>query len=293
MRDVNPRSPLALAATNGQREIVKILLLHGARPEALDTYDWDPLHWAALLGDFDATALALAQGSDPNVRNGQGSTPLHIAAAEGHLALVEMLLTHGADLHARDEVNDMPLHVAAREGRHKIVEILLARGANPNALNEFNWTPYHMTVAMEPVAPKGMSSDIVPGSEEIDYAKVKRLLYEHGADSVHYLWRMYHCLEEQEGLLLRIASFYGNQDIGRYHSCSLGNTSDFSGRTPLHMAAGQGHLAVMQVLLAHGAKPEARDERGRTAWHWALNAGYRESASLLIAYGADLDPADG
>ena len=196
---------------------------------------------------------------------------------------MDILLAHGADLHARDEVNDMPLHAATREGRHKIVAILLARGANPNALNEFNWTPSHMMVAME--------HGITSRSEEIDYAEVDRLLGEHGANSVYYLRFLGggYCLEEPAGLLLRIASFYGKQDSVR-HSCSPINASDSLDRTPLHMAAGRGHLAVMQELLARGAKPEARDERGRTAWHWALNAGYGESMGLLLAYGADLDP---
>lgn len=36
------------------------------------------------------------------------------------------------------------------------------------------------------------------------------------------------------------------------------------GRTPLHLAAAQGHLGLAQLLLRHGATPHPKDEAGDT-----------------------------
>jgi ankyrin repeat protein len=41
-------------------------------------------------------------------------------------------------------------------------------------------------------------------------------------------------------------------------------SNDKDGMTPLHFAAGKGHKAVVEVLLAHGAEVNAKDIRGQT-----------------------------
>ena len=43
-----------------------------------------------------------------------------------------------------------------------------------------------------------------------------------------------------------------------------------------------------EVLLAHGAKVNARDDSGRTPLHWAALNGYCEVARVLIKHGADM-----
>ncbi|MGH7341548.1 MAG: ankyrin repeat domain-containing protein, partial [Candidatus Rokuibacteriota bacterium] len=60
------------------------------------------LHIAAGMGETDAARVLLAHGADPNASSHEGHGPLHFAARNGHHAMIELLLEHGADLFARD-----------------------------------------------------------------------------------------------------------------------------------------------------------------------------------------------
>ena len=62
-----------------------------------------PLHWAAVGGHKDVVELLLAHGAEVNARYSDGYTPLHYAAANGHKDVVELLLANEADVNAKDE----------------------------------------------------------------------------------------------------------------------------------------------------------------------------------------------
>jgi ankyrin repeat protein len=61
--------------------------------------------------------------------------------------------------------------------------------------------------------------------------------------------------------------------------------------TPLHNAAAQGHLAVMQTLLEQGADVNAADWRGVTPLIDAAYFGQLDAVKLLLQRGADINAA--
>lgn len=61
------------------------------------------------------------------------------------------------------------------------------------------------------------------------------------------------------------------------------------GDYPLHVAVGQGRVAIARELLEHGARVDVRDAQGRTPLHVALAQGKVPAAELLRAHGADDD----
>ena len=57
--------------------------------------------------------------------------------------------------------------------------------------------------------------------------------------------------------------------------------------TPLMLATLQNNLAIVSLLLAAGAKTEARDEEGRTSLMLAAQKGHVDCVHALLAKGAD------
>ena len=133
------RTPVQLAASIGDLEMVEILLNHGA-----DVNDYpDPrygrtaLQGASLLEPGPAKMklvdFLLSRGAevsaDPAVHG--GLTAVQAAAISGDLQLVEMLLSKGADINGREAFEDgrYAIEGAAECGRLDMVQMLLNAGA--------------------------------------------------------------------------------------------------------------------------------------------------------------------
>ena len=146
--DTNP-NPLMLAAGNGDKYVVQLLLDRGADPNMASQNGITPLHWATSWAGFwpfkdgfkDVVHILLENGANPNMATTDGTTPLHYAVHYyGHKDLVELLLARGAEPNMADQGGNTPLHVAAREGYKDVVHLLLGKGAEPNMLGH-NMTP--------------------------------------------------------------------------------------------------------------------------------------------------------
>ncbi|ESK88051.1 60 kda lysophospholipase-like [Moniliophthora roreri MCA 2997] len=66
-----------------------------------------------------------------------------------------------------------------------------------------------------------------------------------------------------------------------------------SGRTPLHIAALNGHTCCIDILLHSGALVHLRDGLGHTALYYAARQNHLEAVEMLVAAGATLSGSDG
>ncbi|KAL8962171.1 MAG: hypothetical protein Q9193_001388 [Seirophora villosa] len=66
------------------------------------------------------------------------------------------------------------------------------------------------------------------------------------------------------------------------------NEADYSGNTPLHIAATGPELRILEMFLVNGASVHLRNKAGRTPLFLAANAGLKEHVRLLRASGAHL-----
>ncbi len=170
--DPNARLPdgeplLVWAAGHTSSRIVRLLLQHGADPQATAPDDWTALHagvTARFEGVEDTITSLLDAGADINAPDQYGQTPLLIATALGQRRLARVLLERGAAYqvdHAillgdeatvtsflRDGDPDFRsahgrtlLHCAVIAGRPETASLLLRHGAEINARDRDGLTP--------------------------------------------------------------------------------------------------------------------------------------------------------
>jgi hypothetical protein len=89
--------PLHLAAENGWRETVELLLAAGAQPDERDRWERTALHRAAAFGYVECVRALVAGGAQIDARSASGGTALSLAAANGDEALYRALVAAGAD----------------------------------------------------------------------------------------------------------------------------------------------------------------------------------------------------
>jgi hypothetical protein len=67
---------------------------------------------------------------------------------------------------------------------------------------------------------------------------------------------------------------------------------DLLGRTPLHVASGEGYVGICKLLLKRGADVNARNSIGETPLHYAAERGHADVARVLIEHGAEVNARD-
>jgi cytohesin len=174
------------AARGGHKEMVELLLAHGADVNAGANYnrtaaefamqgdhsevvellvsqgaDIPPLHMALYMKDETKAKSLIECGADVNKRTPYGTTPLDRAVGAGFKNIVELLIDRGADVNAKDNWDWTPLHSAVY-GHKDIVELLIAKGANVNARDGDSRTPLRY-------------------AQDNGYTEIVNLLRQHGA----------------------------------------------------------------------------------------------------------------
>lgn len=160
-KEYDSRCPLAVAAGDGNRDAVAVLLDAGANVNLKDRWGATPLDEAVKAGHDDICALLIARGGRLGESDGSavagtlcdaakrgdldlirrlGDAGANLSAAEydlrtvAHIGaccsvdVVEFLIARGADFTARDRWGGTPLSEAKREGRDDVVRVLEAAG---------------------------------------------------------------------------------------------------------------------------------------------------------------------
>ena len=221
---------------------------------------------ACAHGDHAARSLEhlalelLERGADPFAASPEGDPPLSLAVRLGWQPLLERLVATGVDLDARDGRGMTALHLAAALGREAALKALVRAGASPGMRAADGQTPLGVALA-------GGRRDLADWLDWRGWALPRRAL---------------------QPTDLPAAAMAGDADAVR-RLLDLGfavDTIDAQGCSALLRAAGGGHRAVVDLLLARGADPGLAAHSGATPLSAAVSMRELDIVDRLLDAGA-------
>ncbi|CAF1411512.1 unnamed protein product [Adineta steineri] len=161
IKDPQERTPLHLAVVRGHLDIVKYLIAHRAKLDAVDNDQRTPLIKAVLSGNqnphlnYQICQALLNGGADDYINevDKHGRNALHYAIDFGNENLVNLLLSSNkCDPNFKDRDQMTPLHLAIKRNSPHIVQLLVSdereQQADPNIVNRYGQTPLHTAASV-------------------------------------------------------------------------------------------------------------------------------------------------
>ena len=157
---------LMTAAHLGWTEIVKTLLVAGARINLADVNRDTALHYASQFKQPACVQLLLAAGANSNLLDQWGQTPLAMSVQGYEWKTARMLINHpGIDLNICATQRGTALHVAAGYGQADIVRMLLDHHADINLANSKDGETPLMATCLDYRHPDALVTLLEAGAE--------------------------------------------------------------------------------------------------------------------------------
>ncbi|KAL3859689.1 hypothetical protein ACJMK2_009896 [Sinanodonta woodiana] len=290
-------SCLHLAARNGNKEVLKLLISHGAKVNAKNNLGQTPILLACCLQsvsnsmkssnhDNSVPEILLKAGADPNVRSHMRNwkpgpknveiTPLVMSCICNNVELCRSLIKYGANINLCDSTGQSPLFTALDNNARQIAWYFLNEVSeiNVNLQNHLGMTCLHA---------------VLKCFNEKDLNEVYELtkaIFKHGGV----------LSPDKKGETPFVAALdYENagvlQAILEETDINLRDfkINDQAGSSLLHVSARMGLIEISRILLAHGADIDAlTHETGHTPLFEALHNDQTEMVEFLIQNGCDL-----
>lgn len=265
MTDKNGSTPIMFAAQGGHLEILQELIKSGADVNIVCNGKLTALMYALIGGHFEVFQELINSGADVNQANDRGTTPLMLAALYGNMVFFQKLIENGAELNAEDANGNTVLSWAARAGSLSIIQALIKAKVNVDFISRSKVTALtisiyegHLNIVLELIK-AGADVNLTMCTTSPMIAAVLK------GDII--------CV--QELIQARV-------DL---------NQRTPEGRTPLMYAAYLGDVAIFELLIEHGASLDNFDEKGDSVLdcvkQWPTH-GYRGMIDLIYALKPEL-----
>ncbi|XP_027982601.1 ankyrin repeat domain-containing protein 42, partial [Eumetopias jubatus] len=252
-----------IAAIRGQDACMQALIINGANLTAQDDRGCTPLHLAATHGHSFTLQIMLRSGVDPSVTDKREWKPVHYAAFHGRLGCLQLLVKWGCGIEDVDYNGNLPVHLAAMEGHLHCFKFLLSRmNSTTQALKAFNDNGENVLDLAERFYKQNILQ-FIQGAE-----------YE-GSDP-----------KDQETLAFpgHVAAFKGDLEMLKKlieDGVININERDNNGSTPMHKAAGQGHIECLQWIIKMGADSNITNKAGEKPSDVAKRFAHLAAVKLL------------
>nr|XP_045001627.1 ankyrin repeat domain-containing protein 42 isoform X2 [Jaculus jaculus] len=252
-----------IAAIRGQDACMQALIINGANLAAQDDRGCTPVHLAATHGHSFTLQTMLRSGVDPSLTDKREWKPVHYAAFHGRLGCLQLLVKWGCGIEDVDHNGNLPVHLAAMEGHLHCFKFLLSRmSSGTQALKAFNDNGENVL----DLAQRFLKENILQFIQGVEYE---------GSN-----------LEDQETLAFpgHVAAFKGDLEMLKKlvgDGVINFNERDDNGSTPMHKAAGQGHIECLQWLIEVGADSNITNKAGERPSDVAKRFAHLAAVKLL------------
>lgn len=269
------------ASSMSHEKCVRFLIDKGAKIDCLKKADWTPLMMACTRRNLEVIRVLLEHGADPNLQNKDGWNSFHIACREGDSAVIEHLLDVRPEVwRTESKTRRTPLHTAALHGCLEVVEILLDRcDYKPDGKDSCGVTPFmdavrngHLGVAkllLEKHTACPNAVDIL-GAQPLHQASVTAQ-----EEALCFLVHQLGIDVKARATALNLTALHYAAKEGHTNTIKtllqLGadlHAKDEKGRSALHMACIGQHAITARTLLQLGLA-DTKDSTGATARQYA------------------------
>nr|XP_012591561.1 ankyrin repeat domain-containing protein 42 [Microcebus murinus] len=289
-------SPLHWAAHSGSLECLHWLLWHGADITQVTTRGWTAAHLAAIRGQDACMQALMINGANLTAQDDRGCTPLHLAATHGHSFTLQIMLRSGVDPSVTDKREWRPVHYAAFHGRLGCLQLLVKWGCSVEDVDCNGNLPVHLS-AMEghlhcfkflfsrmSSATQALKAFNDNGENVLDLAQ--RFLKQNILQFIQGAEYKENEPEDQETLAFpgHVAAFKGDLEMLKKlvenGVININERAD-NGSTPMHKAAGQGHIECLQWLIKMGADSNITNKAGEKPSDVAKRFAHLAAVKLL------------
>ncbi|PLW47696.1 hypothetical protein PCANC_04828 [Puccinia coronata f. sp. avenae] len=220
-----------------------------------------------------------------------GRSCLHEAASAGRLRLIRQAIEHKVPVSTPDVYGRQPLHYAAMNGFAHACQLLLSYSADPYCVDHDGYTPLIYSVTKGRVNCVRILLDSGISLEPVKHAGLLplSLACQHGHEDIALLMlkRGSQVLANQEGMWPQhLAAREGHAALLRLLADAGANMDErdtFSQWTPLFHAASEGHTECVKALIASDCDCQVLDETRKCPIHYAAWQGHIGCVNLLLA----------
>jgi len=319
-RDNQGLSALHVSAVSHQVAAIKALLAAGADPNIKDNQGRTAAHllldekwpWEGVV---DALSALVKGGADLSVSDNNGKTPLHYLAAAGSQSpfffmsgITDIFESSKMDIEAKDFDGNTPLLIAIKTGTTDVFGWLIKKGANLDSTNNAgesarvlaarNQSPFTRpdersveTDIFQAVhegnvdaAARLIKADpqLVNQTNQFQQTPLRTAVIQHQTNMISFLES--HAAKWDEGS----AVLAGRADVLKtiIQQTPSAVSTKVQGKGLAHIAAANGDVDMLNVLIAASADLQAKDRWGLSPLGYALINNHQDVQALLLRHGA-------
>lgn len=135
-----PDAALLAAAASGELDHVVGALASGARVAARDVRGRSALLLAVQANHCEVARLLIAHGADPDATDDRLDTPWLATGVTGSVEMLEVLLPAEPDLTQKNRYGGVSIIPASERGHVEYVRRVVSTGIDVNHVNDLGWT---------------------------------------------------------------------------------------------------------------------------------------------------------